>query len=168
MTIREFCQKEIRAAWSTHAVLTATAAIMLAAFCAAMVGIFADPRLITGAPAWLKPAKFGISSAVYAATLVWLLRYLTVSPRLARALGTVIATVLLVEVGIIDVQAARGTTSHFNAATPLDFALWMIMGVAILILLLASIGIVVLLFRQPFQRRAWGRVLRAGMLITIL
>ena len=42
----------------------------------AMVGLLLDDRLITGAPAWLKPAKFGASTAIYLFTLAWMVRSL--------------------------------------------------------------------------------------------
>ena len=45
---------------------------MLAALGASLVGLWVDPRTITGAPAWLKPAKFAASIAIYSLTLAWL------------------------------------------------------------------------------------------------
>jgi hypothetical protein len=41
---------------------------MLMAFVASPAGLFLDHRMVTG-PIWLKPAKFAISSAIYAGTL---------------------------------------------------------------------------------------------------
>jgi hypothetical protein len=133
-----------------------------------MAGIYLDPRVIAGVPAWLKPAKFGISTAIYAGTLAWLFGYITVWPRFKRAMGGVIAAVLIVEVAIIDMQAARGTTSHFNVGTPLDATLFAIMAGSILILWLANIGLLVALFRERFADPAWGWALRLGLLVTIL
>jgi len=148
-------------------VLSATALLLLAAFVPAALGIFLDSRVITGAPAWLKPAKFAISTSIYAATLAWLFRYLHVWPRFVRAMGHVVAGVLIIEVVIIYMQAARGTTSHFNLQTPLDGILFNIMGVAIGILWLASAGILSALFRQNFPNAAWGWSLRLGLLISL-
>ena len=65
-------------------------------------------------------------------------------------------------------QAARGTTSHFNVGTPLDLALGGIMGIAIAVFWLASVGVLVALFRQKFGDPAWGWWLRMGMLVTVL
>jgi hypothetical protein len=141
---------------------------MLVAFLPAALGIFLDSRLITGVPAWLKPAKFAISSAIYAGTLAWLFRYIPVWPRFVRAMGNIVAGVLLLEVAIIYLQAAHGTTSHFNAGTPLDAILFAIMGVSIAILWLASAGILVALFRTKFPNAAWGWALRLGLLISLL
>jgi len=160
--------QEYRRLWDANAPLTATAVIMLAAFIGSVAGLFIDPRIITGVPAWLKPAKFGISTAIYAASIAWLLRYITVWPRFTRAMGWVLAMVLNTEVGIIDLQAARGTTSHFNYSTPLDAALFGVMAVAIAILWLANVGLVVALFRQHFDDTGWGWALRLGLSITVL
>jgi hypothetical protein len=71
-------------------------------------------------------------------------------------------------VAIIGAQAARGTTSHFNVSTPLDAALWMIMGSAIVTQTLSSIAVAVALFRERFADRALGWALRLGMVITIV
>ena len=159
---------ELRRAWQDCAPLTATSALMLAALVGSCAGLFLDPRVITGAPAWLKPAKFAISTAIFSGTIAWLYRYITIWPKFMRAVGWVLAAVLVLEVAIIDVQAARGTTSHFNAATPLDTALFSIMGVGIVFLWLSSVAVLIALFRQKFENPAWGWLLRLGMLITVL
>jgi hypothetical protein len=159
---------ELRKAWRDCAPLTATSVLMMAAFVASCAGIFLDPRIITGVPAWLKPAKFAISTAIFSGTIAWLYRYITIWPRFMHLVAWVLAAVLVIEVGIIDLQAARGTTSHFNAATPLDATLFGIMGAAIAFLWLASAAVLIALFRQKFQDTAWGWLLRLGMLTTVL
>ncbi|MBZ5605080.1 MAG: hypothetical protein LAO79_22510 [Acidobacteriia bacterium] len=158
----------IKKLWSESAALTFCAALMLAAFVASAVGIFVDPRIITGVPAWLKPAKFAISTAIFAATVAWLYQYITIWPRFKRVSGWLLAIILIVEVGLIDVQAARGTTSHFNAATPADAAIFGVMGIAIAVLLVISVVMTYVLFRQPFAHRAWGWSLRLGALVYVL
>jgi hypothetical protein len=147
--------------------LTATSVLMVAAFIASIAGMVVDPRSITGVSAWLKPAKFAISTAIFSTTIAWIYGYLTVMPGFTRSIGWILATSLVLEVGIVDAQALRGTTSHFNIATPLDAALFGIMGTAIGILWLATVGIFVALLRQKFANPAWGWSLRLGLLITI-
>jgi hypothetical protein len=127
-----------------------------------------DHREILGVPRWLKPAKFGISTAIYAFTLAWIFTWLPERRRLKAAVGWIISVVIVLEVVLIDVQAARGTTSHFNVGTPFDAAVFGIMGTAILIAWLASIALTVALFRHRFADEAFGRALRLGMLITVL
>lgn len=92
--------------------------VMLATLLAALVGLVVDPRVITGAPAWLKPAKFALSISVYAATFIWLLSFISGRARIVRLISWVTAVGLLVEMALIAMQVVRGTTSHFNVSTP--------------------------------------------------
>src|SRR5262249_9832449 len=167
MLIRSI-SREIKQAWADSAPLTATALVMLLVFAGSLAGIALDDRMITGGPAWLKPSKFAISTVIFCGTLAWLYRYIKVWPRFVRAMGWVVSSVLILEVGIIDIQAARGTTSHFNVGTTYDGILWSIMGTAIAVLWLASVAILAALFRQKFEDPAWGWWLRLGMLVPVL
>jgi len=154
--------------WNSSKPLAAVGLLMIVVFVFSIVGMLVDPRLITGAPAWLKPAKFAVSTAIYSLTLAWVFTYLPDWPRLKSTTGWITAVVFVLEVAIIDLQAARGTTSHFNIATPLDAALFGIMGVAILIVWLTSIAVTVALFRQQFPDRGMGWALRLGLAISVL
>lgn len=154
--------------WRADAPLTAAGVLMLAALAGSLAGLWLDPRTITGAPAWLKPAKFAVSTAIYTLTLAWVFSYLPAWPRTRRIGGWTTAATLVLEVAIIDAQAWRGTTSHFNVGAPLDLSLWTVMGLAIVLQTLASIAIAVALWRQPFVDRALGWALRLGLSITIL
>jgi hypothetical protein len=133
-----------------------------------LVGILVDPRVITGAPAWLKPFKFAISTAVYSLTLAWIFRYLPDWPRVRHLVGWTTAIVFVLEVAIIDAQAWRGTTSHFNVSTPLNMTLFLVMGAAILIQTLVSVTVAVALWRQKFREPVLGWALRLGMTLTIV
>jgi hypothetical protein len=154
--------------WQASPSLMAVGALMLVAAGASLVGLLVDPRIITGAPAWLKPFKFGISTAVYSFTLAWIFGSLSAWPRVCRVVGWTTAIVFVLEVGIIDTQAWRGTTSHFNVSTPLNAMLFLIMGGAILLQTLVSVTVVVALWRQRFTDRTLGWALRLGMTLTIL
>jgi hypothetical protein len=81
--------------------------------------------------------------------------------------GWTTAIVFVLEVGIIDLQAWRGTTSHFNSATTLDRTLFLIMGSAIVLQTFVSVAVAVALWRQRFGNRALGWALRFGMILTI-
>ncbi len=144
-----------------------TTILMLAAFVAAAILGAVDPRQITGVSAWLKPAKFAISTAIFSATIEWIFGYLTHSTKL-KQLGVVLSAVLIVEVGIIYLQAWRGTTSHYNVSTPLNSVLFGIMGVGIAILWFATIAVFVAAMRQPFTDKAFGWSIRLGLLITVI
>jgi hypothetical protein len=154
--------------WRASPPLTVVGLLMLAVAIPSAIGIFIDPRIITGAPAWLKPFKFAISTAVYSLTLAWVFQFLTDWPRMRRIVGWTTAIVFVLEVAIIDTQAWRGTTSHFNASTPLNQILFGVMGAAILVQTLVSVAVAVALWRQRFADTALGWALRLGMTLTIL
>lgn len=158
----------LREMWAASAPLTAAGMLMLVVLVASVIGLLADPRSVTGAPVWLKPAKFAISTAIYMLTLAWLFTVLPEWRRTRQVVGWVTAVVLVLEVAIIDVQAWRGTTSHFNVGTRLDGVLFSIMGVAIVVQTLTSIAVAVALWRQRFEDRAFGWALRWAMSLTIV
>jgi len=139
---------------------------MLLTLLATLVGLLVDHRLITGAPAWLKPAKFAISISIYCFTFVWLLGFVENRPRLVRLAANVTVVSFVVEMIIIVTQAARGTTSHFNISTPLDRFLWITMGVFIVVAWVMNLLLAILLTgeRLPDRAFAWG--LRLGVLIS--
>src|SRR3982074_3484296 len=150
----------MRQLWKTHPPLTAASILMFAILAAALVGLAVDPRTIAGAPAWLKPAKFGASIGIYGITLVWMFRYLQEWPRTRQIAGWTNAVVGVVEAGLISLQAWRGTTSHFNFGTPFDTAVFAVMGIAILAQWIAGIAVAVALWRQRFDDAPLGWALR--------
>ena len=154
--------------WNASRPLTAVGLGMLAALAASLMMMAIDPRVVAGAPAWLTPAKFAISTAIYALTLAWLFTYLPARTRLTRVVGWGTALILVLEVALIDLQAARGVTSHFNAATPFDLVVFSVMGGAIAIAWGLSIALAIALFRQTFSDPALGWAIRVGMLITVV
>lgn len=160
--------RTLRRLWAGDAVLTATGLLMLVALAGSLAGLVFDPRIITGAPAWLKPAKFAVSIAIYTLSLAWVFTYLGDWRKTRRIVSTVTALTLVVEIIIIVLQAWRGTTSHFNVGTGFDLVLWNTMGGAIATQTMVSVAVAVALWRQRFRDMAVARALRFGMVITIL
>ena len=158
----------LRDLWQASTPLTAVGLLMLAALVPFAAGIWLDPRIVGGAPAWLKPAKFAASFAIYSLTLAWLFHYLGAWRKTTRVAGWTTAVVFVVEMAAIAMQAWRGTTSHFNVSTPLDMALISVMGAAILVQTLVSVAIAVALWRQRFSDQTLGWGLRLGMTLTII
>jgi hypothetical protein len=152
---------------AASAPLTVVGALMTAALAMALVGMWVDPRLILGAPAWLKPAKFAASTAIYAFTLAWIMRYLSDWPRVRKTVGWTTAAVFVLEVALISLQAWRGTTSHFNVGTVFDGLVFGVMGGAIVVQTVASGAVAVALWRQRFADAALGWALRLAMVLTI-
>ncbi len=161
-------QTFFRNAMSTSAPLTIFAVLMLVSFIATMIGALVDPKVITGAPAWFKPAKFSISFVFYSLTLVWLLSYVENHRRLVKMVANVTVIASAIEMAIIIGQVFRNTTSHFNLSTPLNGLLWNMMGASIVVLWLMTLLTAVLLIRQKMTDKvfAWG--LRLGLLVTLV
>ena len=141
--------------WQADAPLTALGVVMLGVFVLTLARLWLDPRTITGAPAWLKPAKFAISTAIYGITLAWIFTYLPDWPRVRRVAGWTTAAMLVLEVGIIVVQAWRGRASHFNVGTALDGALFAVMAVGILVQTLAAIVVTLTLCDRRSRTARW-------------
>ena len=133
-----------------------------------MCGLVVDRRVITGAPAWLKPAKFALSTMIATWSFAFCIARRRIWPRVTRALDLALAVGLAIEIALIDMQAARGTTSHFNVSTSLDGTVWAVMGVSILCIWLGMLLLTVVLFRQPYASSAWGWSLRLGMVLALI
>jgi hypothetical protein len=127
-----------------------------------------DQRTILGINPWIKPMKFASSITIYVWTLAWLFGYLPAQLRARRLLENGIAFTMLVEILCITLQSARGVPSHFNEATPLNQAIFSIMGTMIFLntlfvawLLRLFVGSVDL---PPAQ--LWG--VRLGLVVFLL
>lgn len=154
--------------WRTAPGLVGTGAVLAALMVPFGVGLLVDPRVITGAPAWLKPLKFAISTSLYAFTLAWVFTYVPGRSRTRRIIGGGTAAAFIIELLLIGGQAARGTTSHFNVATPFDAVVFAAMGMAIVLQTLLAAWLAVVLWRQRFDDAALGWALRLGVLVTVL
>jgi hypothetical protein len=154
--------------WKSSAPLTATGLLMLIVLVGAVIGLAVDPRIITGAPAWLKPAKFAVSIAIYTFTLAWIFSLIPEWTRTRRIVGWTTAVTLVLEIVLISMQTFRGTTSHFNVATLFDGVVFSVMGAAIVVQTLSTVAVAVALWRHRFADRALGWALRLGMTMTIV
>jgi hypothetical protein len=148
--------------------LTILGLIMAADLVFALCGLVVDRRVITGAPAWLKPAKFALSTMIAGWSFAFCIASTRIWPRVTRALDIGLAAALVIEIALIDMQAARGTTSHFNLATRFDAAVFQVMGVSILCIWLGMLLLTIVLFRQPYVSSAWGWSLRLGMVLAVI
>lgn len=158
----------LRRLWKASPELMATAGFMLIVLTGAIVGLAVDPTIITGAPAWLKPAKFAVSITIYTVTLAWIFTFIPAWVRTRRTIGWATAITMVLEMALIGIQAWRGTTSHFNVATPGNAAVFAVMGLAIVVQTLSTIAVAVALWRTRFDDRALGWALRFGMSLTIV
>jgi hypothetical protein len=133
-----------------------------------LAGLAIDSRQVTGVNPWVKPIKFETSLIIFLLTTAWLVTVLPAPAAVKRILGGGIAIAMIAEITAIVMQAARGVTSHFNTATPLDAAVFAFMGVMIAINTLLVVWMTVLFFRtQPELAPAvvWG--IRLGLILFV-
>ncbi len=91
----------------------------------------------------MKPAKFSASIAIYTLTLAWVHTYLPEWRKTRRIVSWVSTIVFILEIVIIDLQAWRGTTSHFNVGTVFDGVMFSMMGLAIVVQTLTAVAVAV-------------------------
>ncbi|WP_412736466.1 hypothetical protein [Krasilnikovia sp. MM14-A1259] len=157
-----------RRATRAHRPLVVFAGLMGIAAVVAVIGIVADPRVLTGVPIWLKPFKFAVSFGAYSLTLAWMLSLLPRRSRLAERAATVIVAMAAIEMVVIIGQVVRGQTSHYNQTTPLNAALWQAMGTAIMVLFAAQFVVTVVLARRPLGDRVATYGIRLGLGLSLL
>ncbi|MGW4633086.1 hypothetical protein [Nocardia sp. NPDC004415] len=133
----------------------------------AVIGVLVDDRVITGAAAWFKPAKFALSFVLYSLALAWLISLRPKASRLVGAMATVIVVAGTIEQLIIFGQVVRGTRSHYNMTTVLDGVLWITMGVTILVLFLATMVVAARLWVTPIGDAAITWSIRLGLAVTL-
>lgn len=153
-------------AWHLNRPLALVGLVMLAVLATTLVGLVVDSRVITGAPAWLKPMKFAISITIYCFTLLWLLTFVRGHARLVRLVSWGTAAALGVEMVLIAGAVVFGTTSHFNIATPLNSAVWGIMAVSIVLTWVLALVAAVLLLIQRLPDAAFAWSLRLALIVA--
>jgi hypothetical protein len=147
-------------------------AVALAHVAALVVFLIASPfdsRIVTGLNPWIKPIKFAASIAIYTATIAWLLPHVRDAGRAKAFIRWGVAIAMLIEMACIALQAARGTTSHFNFVTPLDAAIFSVMGLGIAVNTVLLLLLFQLFLTHPNRIAPpylWG--IRLGLLVIIL
>lgn len=144
------------------------AVAMAAVAVVAAIGVFTDPRVLTGAPIWLKPFKFAVSFGLYTITLAWMLSLLPRRSRVAEWSATILVATSLAEIVAIVTQVVRGQTSHYNESSPLNAALWQVMSISIMVLFVAHLAIGVVVLRQRIPDRVAAHAVRWGLGLSLL
>lgn len=154
--------------WAFNKFLTLSAILYIVLIPIYVSAAILDPRLITNAPAFVKPLKFILSSGIYVTTFLWLLTLVEGRTRGKQIVANVTALGLLIENVLITGQAIRGIPSHFNVTTALDGTIFSIMGIIIVIVSVMNLllGIWLLFQRLPNPTIAWG--IRLGVLISFV
>lgn len=143
---------------------------LLSLLTAAACGVLSqlDARQLLGASVWLKPFKFGVSIAIASFTVALLLPTISVPARARSWIVSIFTWLTGLELVIITGQAARGVLSHFNNATLLDRALFLVMGAAITIVTVAMARLAVYAWRTQFSNAALGSGVRLGIVLMVL
>jgi hypothetical protein len=144
------------------------AAMLLALVVVTLISI-GDTRQVLGLNPWIKPMKFLVSIAIFLWTVAWLMPETINKPRLRALVRWTIASAMVIEIVIILMQAARGTTSHFNSATAFDAAAFNVMGIAIVFNTIAMFVFFAIIRRDTPAQRAgyiWG--IRLGVALFLL
>ncbi len=151
-----------------HRALMIAGLISFAGFAMLSVAMLFDPTEVLGINRWIKPIKFFVSIGVFLWTAAIYLRYLKGRERLKAFISWGFIMIFLVEMVLVVMQAARGTTSHFNIATAFDAMVYSIMGLAIGIstLLTAVMAYLYLTSEIELPRSiVWG--MRLGLIVFL-
>ncbi|MEQ1691554.1 MAG: hypothetical protein ABMA00_09730 [Gemmatimonas sp.] len=157
----------LSAVYAGSPMLVRAALINLVFLAFVLGGLVVDDRIVTGAPVWLKPVKFASSVTISTLSIAWMVHALPPTAGVRRA-STMIAVLLTLEVMLIILQAARGTTSHFNADTAFDSAVFSVMGLGILIVWICSMFILWRHCRTPVADRTLAMAFRIGLALNII
>lgn len=155
--------------YKRNRVLTVAGFVMLVLFVlAALIAPF-DTRAIMGINPWIKPMKFLVSIAIYLWTLAWFSAYVSRFRKTLNVITFGAAITMTVEIICIVLQAARGTTSHFNISTPFNERVFSTMGMMIVINSL-MVALMFVLFIMPSVKLPtaylWG--IRLGLLFLLI
>src|SRR5262245_48751350 len=157
----------LRRAFAANRSLTLLGVLMLIALAVSLVGLAFDPRVITGAPAWLKPFKFAVSITIYSFTLLWMLSFVQGRRFLVKMVSFLSLLAFVVEMIVVITQVVRGTISHFNAASAFDGALFSVMGIFVMVIWAMNLVAALLLLFQRLPDPAFAWALRLGLLLTL-
>jgi hypothetical protein len=157
----------LRAVYAGAPTLVRAAIVNLVFLMLVLIGLLVDDRIVTGAPVWLKPVKFASSVALYTITIAWMVQPLPPSKGVRRATA-LIGYLLTLEVLVIIMQAARGTTSHFNVDTAFDGIVFSVMGSAIAVVWICSMFILWRHWRTPVADRTLAMAFRIGLALNIV
>lgn len=158
-----------------HRALTWSSLVFLVVGASAYVLLLAtDHTLADGTHRAMKPMKFGLSIALFLATMAFLIPELSIDARLRGGLARILIVTMAVEMVVIVGQALRGTKSHFNVEGAQNSALWIVMVVAIVVATGAMLVVTVIAWARPLTHAdalpstllAWGW--RVGLVVFML
>ena len=145
--------------------------LILAGIPVILVANYLDTRLLNDIPIWIKPLKFHISIALHLLTFAVLIRFLPDKTRHSvwlTVLAFVSSAATIIEMLIIDFQAARGVHSHFNFSSQFDGMLYAVMGIAALLLSLPALVLGIRFIFAPVNQNQLTPGLKLGIVLGLI
>lgn len=132
-----------------------------------------DDRVLRDANVWIKPIKFSLSIGVLAWTTAWFVGHLPVDHRSSRAVDRIVWLLIgagSFELAYITLQAALGQGSHYNVGDSLHGVMYLLMGVAALLLTVTQPMLAWQLARHPDLRRpaVYRHAVQIGLVLTFV
>ena len=158
----------IKELFEKQRVLMIAGAISLVFFVIAAIIAPFDSTRILGIERWIKPIKFFISTAIFVWTIALFLHFLKDYKKSVFVISWGMVLIFFVELSAVVLQAARGTTSHFNVKEPFDAILFAVMGIFIIGNTLLAAYLLFLYFRADInlpKAIVWG--MRLGLLLFL-
>lgn len=154
LAIRERCVRFARAWYvqSPPLVVCAIAMSVLGLLC--FFGMIVDDRALLGLNVWVKPQKFFFSLAIFALTMAWLTKVHKIDGKLLSITVWTLIVALVIEQGLIVMQAARGERSHFNFTSKFNIIVYSLMGLFVAIATFASLLIMAMPLRTEHDAAA--------------
>ncbi len=143
-------------------------ACLLAAIVCVLL-LWVKPMLVLGVNGWFKPFKFFLSTTIFVWSMAWFTHYLPNEAQVRYYSWCLIALFTAENLYIV-IQAARGTTSHFNVSAPLASSLWTLMAFAAVGISFATAVIGWRFFVNGFPELPpaylWG--IRLGLIVFVI
>lgn len=155
--------------WVNQKALVVSGIIFLLATAVFTVLTHFDSTQILGINRWIKPIKFASSAAVFLITVAVYLYYLQGFEQSKNIIAWATILIMFVEISLIVMQAARGTTSHFNISNAFDGAVFSTMGLLIVTNTFVIAYLAYLYFVSDFDLPnavIWG--MRLGLIVFLL
>ena len=149
-------------------VLLVAAAVLLTSAVVHTLVFLAQETPWDGHVSWRKPIVFALSFAITDVTIAWVLHALPHVTGKLRLLAPTFALTGCAEVGLITLQQWRGVLSHFNAGTPFDVCVVIVIGALFVPLVLSLLGIGVWSWRSLPRGSSLTLGMRIGMAFLIL
>ncbi len=146
-----------------------SAGVVSLVFCAilAVVSLF-DSMQILGINRCVKPMKFFVSTTIFVWTVALFLHYLKDYKKSSFVISWGMILIFTVEMSAVVLQAARGTTSHFNVKEPFDGLLFAAMGIFIICNTILAAYLLLLYFTAEIdlpKSIVWG--MRLGLILFL-